>query len=143
MAKHFQKVKLRHAESVQRRSAERKNPNYPRISLKSLFYVTRIYRKAVGARTIFFVIYRIYNSVLPSVTAILAGSAVTAIANAIVTRDFVPFIVLAAVLLGVQLVDIVLGTINGFLSLRTYQAVYIYVSKMVTTKYIQIPLRVR
>ena len=56
MAKHFQKVKLRHAESVQRRSAERKNPNYPRISLKSLFYVTRIYRKAVGARTIFFVI---------------------------------------------------------------------------------------
>ena len=143
MAKPFQKVKLRHAESVQRRSAERKNPNYPRISLKSLFYVTGIYRKAVGARTIFFIVYRIYNSVLPSITAILAGSAVTAIANAVVTRDFVPFFILAAVLLGVQLLDVILGTINGFLSLRTYQDVYIYVSKMVTTKYIQIPLRVR
>ncbi len=143
MPKPFKKVKLRHAENVKRRNAERKNPNYPRISFKSLFYVTRIYRKAVGARTIFFIVYRIYNSILPSITAVLAGAAVTAIAEAIGTRDLGPFIVLTAFLLGVQLMDIILGTINGFLSLRTYQDVYIYVSEMVTSKYIQIPLRVR
>lgn len=143
MSKPFKKVKLRHAENVKRRNAERKNPNYPRISFKSLFYVTRIYRKAVGARTIFFIVYRIYNSILPSITAVLAGAAVTAIAEAIGTHDLGPFIVLTAVLLGVQLMDIILGTINGFLSLRTYQDVYIYVSEMVTSKYIQIPLRVR
>ena len=143
MAKPFKKYKLRHAESVQRRNAERKNPNYPRISLKSLFYVTRIYRKAVGAKTIFFIVYRIYNSILPSITAILAGAAVTAIANAIGTHDLGPFLIIAAFLLGAQLVDIILGTINNFLSLRTHQDVYIYVSEMVTSKYIQIPLRIR
>lgn len=143
MAKPFKKYKLRHAESVQRRNAERKNPNYPRISLKSLFYVTRIYRKAVGAKTIFFIVYRIYNSILPSITAILAGAAVTAIANAIGTHDLGPFFIITAILLSVQLVDIILGTINNFLSLRTHQDVYIYVSEMVTSKYIQIPLRIR
>lgn len=143
MPKPFKKVKLRHAESVQRRNAERKNPNYPRISFKSLFYVTRIYRKAVGAKTIFFIVYRIYNSILPSISAVLAGAAVTAIADAIGTHDLGPFLILAAVLLGVQLVDLILGTINGFLSLRTYQDVYIHVSEMVTSKYIQIPLRTR
>lgn len=143
MSKTFKKYKLRHAESVQRRNAERKNPNYPRISLKSLFYVTRIYRKAVGAKTIFFIVYRIYNSILPSITAILAGAAVTAIANAIGTHDLGPFFIITAILLSVQLVDIILGTINNFLSLRTHQDVYIYVSEMVTSKYIQIPLRIR
>ena len=143
MSKTLKKYKLRHAESVQRRNAERKNPNYPRISLKSLFYVTRIYRKAVGAKTIFFIVYRIYNSILPSITAILAGAAVTAIANAIGTHDLGPFFIITAILLSVQLVDIILGTINNFLSLRTHQDVYIYVSEMVTSKYIQIPLRIR
>ena len=140
------KIKHKYAESVQRRSRrklERKDPNFPRISLKSVLYVTRIYRKAVGLKSVFFIVYRIYNSVLPSVTAILAGAAVTAIADAITTHDLAPFLILAAVLIGVQILNIILGTINGFLSLRTYQDVYIYVSERVTSKYIQIPLRIR
>lgn len=140
------KIKRKYAESVQRRSQrkmDRKNPNYPRISLKSVFYVTRIYRQAVGLKSIFFVVYRIYNSVLPSITAVLAGAAVTAIADAITTHDLGPFLILAAILIGVQVLNVILGTINGFLSLRIYQDVYIYVSEQVTSKYIQIPLRIR
>ena len=125
------------------RRAEHRKLNYPRISLKSILYVTRIYRKAVGPKSIFFVVYRVYNSVVPAVTAVIAGAAVTSISNGIVTHDFVPFIVTAAVLLGIEIINLVLGTINNFLSITTNQDVFIYVSEQIATKYIQIPLKIR
>lgn len=136
----------RRPERAQRRAAhraERNKPTYPRISLKSILYTTRIYRKAVGIKSIFFVIYRVYNSVLPAITAVIAGTAVTLISDAIVTHDYVPFAVCAIVLLSIELVNVILGAINSYLSLTTYQDVYIYVSEQIATKYIQVPLVVR
>ena len=126
-----------------KRRAERGKPTYPRISLKSIFYVINIYRKAVGPKSIFFVVYRIYNSVVPTITAVLAGAAVTSISNGVVTHDYVPFIVVAAILLGLEVLNLVLGTINNFLSITTTQDVFIYVGEQIATKYIQIPLKMR
>ena len=126
-----------------KRRAEHGKPNYPRISLKSIFYVIGIYRKAVGPKSAFFVIYRIYNSIIPTITAVLAGAAVTSIANGVATHDYVPFIVVAAVLLGIEVLNLILGTINNFLSITTTQDVFIYVGEQIATKYIQIPLKLR
>ena len=95
-------ARSRKSERAKRRSERRAKRNYPRISLKSILYVTRIYRKAVGPKSFFFAFYRIYNSVIPTITAILSGAAVTSIVSAIVTRDFAPFIIIAAFLLGIE-----------------------------------------
>jgi ATP-binding cassette subfamily B protein/ATP-binding cassette subfamily C protein len=124
-----------------KRRAERRG--YPRISLKSAWYVTRIYHKAVGRKTIFFAFYRIYNSVAPTITAILSGAAVTSIVGAVSTHDFVPFIVVAAFLLGIEVVNVILRAIDSYLSIATVQDVYIYVGEQIATKYVQIPLRER
>jgi len=126
-----------------KRRAEQSELNYPRISLKSILYVINIYRKAVGPKSAFFVVYRIYNSIVPTITAVLAGAAVTSIANGVTTHDYVPFVIVAGVLLGIEVVNLVLGTINNFLSITTTQDVYIYVGEQIATKYIQIPLKMR
>lgn len=135
--------KTERAKRRAKRRAERGKPTYPRISLKSIFYVISIYRKAVGPKSAFFVVYRIYNSIIPTITAVLAGAAVTSISNGIVTHDYVPFIVVAAVLLGIEVVNLILGTINNFLSITTTQDVFIYVGEQIAAKYIQIPLKLR
>ena len=116
---------------------------YPRISFKSIFYSLRIYCKAVGIRVIFFAFYRIYSSILPSITAILAGTAVTRIAEAIGTHDVMPVLRIVLILLGLQLIDIILSAINQLLSARTYQDVYIYIRERVSMKYLQTPLSTR
>lgn len=126
-----------------KKRAEQGKPNYPRISLKSISYVIRIYRKAVGPKSIFFLVYRIYNSVVPTITAVLAGSAVTSIATGVVTHDYVPFIIVAAILLGIEVLNLILGTINNYLSISTMQDVFIFVGEQIATKYIQIPLKMR
>ncbi len=130
-------------QKIDEHTEKRKDPDYPRISLKSMLYVMKIYRKAVGPKRFFVAFYRLYNAVLPSVTAVLAGAAVTAIANAAVSHDLIPFIVLIAVLLGVQLINLVLSMINNYLSLTTFHDVSVYLSEQVATKYIQIPLKMR
>lgn len=122
--------------------AKRKR-KYPHISLKSIFYVTKIYHKAVGKKSIFFAFYRIYNSVVPTVTAILSGAAVTSIVGAISTHDFVPFIIVASFLLGIEVLNVVLRAIDSYLSITSIQDVYIYVGEQIATKYIQIPLAMR
>ncbi len=135
-----------HSMKRAKRRDERRNKRgdgFPRISLKSIFYVTKIYRKAVGPKSIFFVIYRIYNSIVPTITAVLAGTAVTSIVNAITTHNYIPFIVVAAVLFGIEILNLILGTINNFLSITTTQDVFIYVGEQIATKYIQIPLKTR
>ena len=119
------------------------NQDTPRISLKSIFYVLRIYRKAVGPKNIFFVFYRIYNSVITTITAVISGAAVTSIVGAIATHDFTPFIILALVLLGVEILNVVLRALDKYLSLTTTQDVIIYIGEQVASKYIQIPLKVR
>ena len=136
-------ARSRKTERVKRRSERRAKRNYPRISLKSILYVTRIYRKAVGPKSFFFAFYRIYNSVIPTVTAILSGAAVTSIVGAITTRDFAPFIIIAAFLLGIEVLNVLLRALNSYLSMTTVQDVFIYVGEQIATKYIQIPLKVR
>ena len=126
-----------------RRHSERKKANYPRISIKSIFYVLRIYRRAVGKKSIFFVIYRLYSSIIPSVTAVIVGYAVTSITTSIATQDFLPVIMLAAILLSIEIVSLILNVINSFLSIRTNQEIYIFVSEQITTQFIRIPLAVR
>ena len=120
-----------------------KKRNYPHISFKSIFYVIGIYRKAVGPKSFYFAFYRIFSSVLPTVTAVLAGAAVTSIAEGAVTHDFVPFIIVAAVLLGLEILKIILSALNDYLSVTTVNDVYIYASEQIATQYIKIPLKLR
>ena len=116
---------------------------YPHVSIKSIIYTLRIYHKAIGARSIFFIFYRIFESVLPSVNAILAGVTITTIAEAISTHNITPTMIFIAILLALKIIDVVLNTINHLLSARIYEDVYIYVSEQISMKYLQIPLSVR
>lgn len=120
-----------------------KEKHYPRVSIKAIFYTLRIYHKAIGVRSIFFVFYSVYNSILPSITAVLAGSAVTKIAEAISTHDIYPALSIILLLLLLQLVNVILTAIDQLLSNRTYQDVYIYISERISTKYLQTPLHIR
>ena len=126
-----------------RKAAEQRRPSYPRMSLSSVWYTFRIYNKAVGSKRFFFWIYQLYSSVVPPITALLAGAAVTRITEAITTHDFIPFLWIAIILLVIQLVNTVLNQINNLLQASTWQDVYIYVSEKIASKYIEIPLSIR
>ena len=115
----------------------------PHISLKSIFYVMRIYHEAVGPRSFFFGFYRFYNSVMPSVNAIISGAIVSAIAEAITTHDLTNTAILIGAMFGLQLFGIILDGINRLLSITTFEDVYNYVNRQVVTKYMQIPLSAR
>lgn len=135
----------RHARKRAYKAAERSRPEYPRIDIKSILYCMRIYRKAVGARRYFFWFYRIVTSAIPALSAVLAGYVVTSIAEAAAspTHDLTPFIISVILLLSVQFVDMILSAIYQLLSISASQKTYIYVSELVATKYIQIPLAMR
>lgn len=135
----------RRAQRKARKMAERERPEYPRIDFKSILYCMKIYRQAVGPRRYFFWFYRIVTSVIPAITAVLAGYVVTCISEAVIspTHDLIPFVISVVFLLSVQLFDMVLGAIYQLLSISTSQETYIYVSELVATKYIQIPLATR
>ncbi len=135
--------RTRHAERKARKVAERKRPEYPRIDFKSILYCMRIYRRAVGARRFFFWFYRIVTSIVPSITAVLAGEVVNQIQYGIKTQNFNGFIFFVVVLLSIQFVDVVLGAIYRMLSISTSQETYIYVSELIASKYIKIPLITR
>ena len=125
------------------KEAERKSANYPRMSLRSVWYTMRIYRKAVGAKRYFFWIYSAFNSIVPSITALLLGHATNQLLRAVNTQDFVPFVLIAVLMLIIQLINTLLREVNNMLSLTTWQDVYIYVSEHLAEKYIEIPLATR
>lgn len=135
----------RRAQRKARKADERKRPEYPRIDFKSILYCMKIYRKAVGPRRYFFWFYRVVSSVTPALTAVIAGYVVTCISDAVVspTHDLTSFIFAVAILLSVQFITIVLYAIYRLLSISASQETYIYVSELVATKYIQIPLAMR
>ena len=135
----------RRAQRKARKADERKRPEYPRIDFKSILYCMKIYRKAVGPRRYFFWFYRVVSSITPALTAVIAGYVVTCISDAVVspTHDLTSFIVAVAILLSVQFITIVLYAIYRLLSISASQETYIYVSELVATKYIQIPLAMR
>ena len=126
-----------------KREAERKKPNYPRISLKSLWFTFRIYRKAAGPKRFFFWGYSLYTAVIPSITALLVGEATNQILYAVNTQDFIPFLIIAIIVLIIQLVNTLLREINSVLSVTVWQEVYIYVAEQIANKYIKIPLATR
>ncbi len=135
----------RRAQRKARKADERKRPEYPRIDFKSILYCMKIYRKAVGPRRYFFWFYRVVSSITPALTAVIAGYVVTCISDAVIspTHDLTSFIVAVAILLSVQFITIVLYAIYRLLSISASQETYIYVSELVATKYIQIPLAMR
>lgn len=135
----------RRAQRKARKADERKRPEYPRIDFKSILYCMKIYRKAVGPRRYFFWFYRVVSSITPALTAVIAGYVVTCISDAVVspTHDLTSFVIAVAMLLSVQFVTIVLYAIYRLLSISASQETYIYVSELVATKYIQIPLAMR
>ena len=135
--------KLRQAERKQHKLHQKSKTNAPRISLASILYTSRIYHEALGRKRYFTILYQVYNSIIPSVTAVLAGAAVTQIVSAITTHDVGPFLVIAAILMLIQLTDTVLREVNAWFAESNWQEVYIYVSEKMAAKYIQIPLTKR
>ena len=135
----------RRAQKRARKADERKRPEYPRIDFKSILFCMKIYRKAVGPRRYFFWLYRVVSSVTPALTAVIAGYVVTCVSEAAVspTHDLTAFVLSVAMLLSVQFVSVVLHAIYRLLSISASQETYIYVSELVATKYIQIPLAMR
>ena len=131
------------AKKKARKAAERRRPSYPRMSPNAIWYTLKIYSKAVGRKRYFFWFYQGYSSIMPSVTALLAGAAVTRITEAITTHDFLPFLWIAIIMLAIQLANTILGQVYNLLQVSTWQDVYIYVSEKIANKYIQIPLAVR
>lgn len=142
MAKKERKHSARAARRAQR-AAERKKPNYPRMSLKSIWFTLGVYRRAVGPKRFFFWGYYLYTAIVPPITALIVGEATNQLLYAVNTQDFVPFLVLAIVVLVIQLVNTVLRELNSILSAITWQDVYIAVSEQIANKYIEIPLAVR
>lgn len=128
---------------MKRRRDTKNNPISPHISFKSIFYVMRIYHKAVGAKSFFFGFYRFYNSVIPSINAIIAGAIVSAIAEAVNTHDFTGVGVLLGIMFGIQLFGIIMDGLNNLLSVTTFEDVYNLVNRQVVLKYTNIPLNIR
>jgi len=129
--------------SAKARNTKKRDDNNPRISLKSIFYVLKVYRRAVGPKRFFLIAYRVYTAILPSVTAILAGRAVTQVASGIESHEFIPAFITICILLGIQLLDMLLRETSNLLNASTFQEVYAAVSEEIALKYIEIPLSVR
>lgn len=125
------------------REAERKKANYPRMSLKSLWYTMKVYRKAVGPKRFILWGYTGYNAIVSPVSALLVGEATNRLLAAIDTQDFVPFLVIAILLLVIQLLRTLLSEVNGLISAVSWQDTYVYVSERIAEKYIEIPLATR
>ena len=136
-------VKTKRFERRRRKRFARQRPSYPRMSPTAIFYTLRIYRKSVGRKRLIFGLYRVYNSIVPSITALLGGLAVTRITEAVTTHDFMPFLWVAIAWLLLHLVGTVLSEVYNVLSAAVWQEVYINVSEIIARKYVQVPLATR
>ena len=142
-AKKIGRLKKHRARRRRSKAAKRSKPNYPRISLRSIFYVMKVYRRAVGPKRFFLIAYRVYTAILPSISAILAGRAVTQISDGITTHEYTPFLVTVIILLGIQLIDTGLRELSNLVSASAFHEVYARVSEEIALKYIEIPLATR
>lgn len=113
------------------------------VSLKAIWYVMKIYRKAAGKRRFLVTLNNLYHSVMPSVTAVLGGMALTEIVKATQTRDLVPFLLVILALAVLQFVGIVLGRYASLFEMEIHRNVYTEVTRMISMKYIEIPLAER
>jgi ABC-type multidrug transport system fused ATPase/permease subunit len=113
------------------------------ISLKAIWYVMKVYRKAAGKRRFLVTFNNLYDSVMPSVTAVLGGTALTQIVEAVETHNLVPFLFTILILAGLQFFGILLGRYVSLLEMEIRNDVYIKVTEMISLKYIEIPLAER
>lgn len=125
------------------RAAERKQANYPRMSLKSIWYTMRVYRQSVGPKRFILWGYTAYNSIVSPISALLVGTATDRLLRAIETQDFLPFLLIAILLFIIQFLRTLLGEVNSLISAISWQDVYIHVSERIAEKYIEIPLATR
>ncbi len=125
------------------RAAERKQANYPRMSLKSIWYTMRVYRQSVGPKRFILWGYTAYNSIVSPISALLVGTATDRLLHAIETQDFLPFLLIAILLFIIQFLRTLLNEVNGLISAISWQDVYIHVSERIAEKYIEIPLAIR
>lgn len=110
------------------------------VSLKAIWYVMKVYRKAAGKRRFLVTINNLYNSVIPSITAVLGGQALTNIVDATQTHNLTPFLIVIGTLAFLQFFGIVMGRYVSLIELEIHCNVYTEVTRMISLKYIDTPL---
>lgn len=113
------------------------------ISLKAIWYAMKVYRKAAGKRRFLVTLNNLYKSIMPSITAVLGGTAITQIVQAVETHDLSPFLITILILAILQFGGILLGRYVTLLEMEIRDDVYTRVTEMISLKYIEIPLAVR
>ena len=110
------------------------------VSLKAIWYVMKVYRKAAGKRRFLVTFNNLYNSVIPSITAVLGGQALTNIVDATQTHNLTPFLIVIGALAFLQFFGIVMGRYVLLIELEIHRNVYTEVTRMISLKYIDTPL---
>ena len=113
------------------------------ISLKAIWYVMKVYRKTAGKKRFLVTFNNLYGSVIPSVTAVLGGMALTEIVEATQTHNLVPFLLIIAALAFLQFFGIVLGRYASLFEMEIQRKVYTEVTRMIALKYVEVPLAER
>lgn len=113
------------------------------ISLKAIWYVMKVYRKTAGKKRFLVTFNNLYSSVIPSVTAVLGGLALTEIVEATQTHNLAPFLLIIAALAFLQFFGIVLGRYASLFEMEIQRKVYTEVTRMIALKYVEVPLAER
>ena len=113
------------------------------ISLKAIWYVMKVYRKTAGKKRFLVTFNNLYSSVIPSVTAVLGGMALTEIVEATQTHNLAPFLLIIAALAFLQFFGIVLGRYASLFEMEIQRKVYTEVTRMIALKYVEVPLAER
>lgn len=113
------------------------------ISLKAIWYVMKVYRKTAGKKRFLVTFNNLYGSVIPSVTAVLGGMALTEIVEATQTHNLMPFLLIIASLAFLQFFGIVLGRYAFLFEMEIQRKVYTEVTRMIALKYVEVPLAER
>ena len=113
------------------------------ISLKAIWYVMKVYRKTAGKKRFLVTFNNLYSSVIPSVTAVIGGMALTEIVEATQTHNLAPFLLIIAALAFLQFFGIVLGRYASLFEMEIQRKVYTEVTRMIALKYVEVPLAER
>ena len=110
------------------------------ISFRAILYVWKIYREAAGRRRYLSTLSSLYSAIMPTITAVLGGRALTQIVEAVSTKDIWPFIGTIIILAIIQFAGIFLQRFVSMKNMEISQDVYTHVTEMIALKYINIPL---
>jgi ATP-binding cassette subfamily B protein len=110
------------------------------ISFRAILYVWKIYREAAGKRRYLSTLSSLYSAIMPTITAVLGGRALTQIVEAVSTKDIWSFISTIIILAIIQFAGIFLQRVVSMKNMEISQDVYTHVTEMIALKYINIPL---